>query len=60
MKFEIFKSNAAQPYRFRIVAKNDQVLAVSENYATKASAKSACNSIKRTCGGAEIVDLTNE
>ena len=58
MKFEILKSSAAQPYRWRIVASNGQVLATSENYASKQSAKSACESVKKSAGAAEIVDLT--
>lgn len=60
MKFEIRKSTAAQPDRFRIVASNGQVLATSENYASKASARSACESIQRGASGAEVVDLTDE
>jgi uncharacterized protein len=58
VKFEIHKSAAAQPYRWRIVASNGQVLATSENYATKQSAKSACESVQKSAGSAEIVDLT--
>ena len=58
MKFEILKSTAAQPYRWRIVAANGQVLATSENYASKQSAESACESVKKSAGSAEIVDLT--
>lgn len=58
MKFEILKSNAAQPYHWRVVASNGQVLATSENYASKQSAKSACESVKKSAGGADIVDRT--
>lgn len=58
MKFEIRKSTAAQPYRWRIVASNGQVLATSENYASKQSAKDACESVKKSAGSAEIIDLT--
>lgn len=42
MKFQIVKGKSAkQPYFWRIVAANGQTLAVSENCAAKASAKSA-------------------
>ena len=58
VKFEILKSSAAQPYRWRIVASNGQVLATSENYASEQSAKSACESVKMSAVSADIVDLT--
>jgi uncharacterized protein YegP (UPF0339 family) len=58
VKFEILRSNAAQPYRWRIVASNGQVLATSENYASKQSARSACESVQKSAGSAEIVDPT--
>jgi uncharacterized protein len=58
MKFEIHKSDAAQPYTFRIVASNGQTVAVSENYAAKASAVSAIESIKAHAGDATVDDLT--
>ncbi len=60
MKFQISKSSAVQPYRFSIMATNGQVLATSENYASKASARSACESIKKSASGADIVDSTDE
>jgi uncharacterized protein YegP (UPF0339 family) len=58
VKFEILKSDAAQPYRWRIVASNGQVLATSENYASPQSTQSACESVQNSAGSAEIVDLT--
>jgi len=58
MKFEVFRTNAEQPFRFRIVASKGQVLASSESYATKAKAKRACESIQRSAAAASIVDLT--
>lgn len=59
MKFQIVKGkSAAQPYFWRIVASNGQTLAVSENYAQKASAKSAIESVKKSAGGASVEDLT--
>ena len=59
MKFEIVKGKSAtQPYFWRIVASNGQTLAVSENYAAKASAKSAVESVIKSAGGATVEDLT--
>lgn len=59
MKFQIVKGKSAtQPYFWRIVASNGQTLAVSENYAQKASAKSAIESVKKSAGGATVEDLT--
>lgn len=59
MKFQIVKGKSAtQPFFWRIVASNGQTLAVSENYAQKASAKSAIESVKKSAGGATVEDLT--
>lgn len=59
MKFQIVKgSSATQPYFWRIVASNGQTLAVSENYAQKASAKSAIESVMKNAAGATIDDLS--
>ncbi|GHF13458.1 YegP family protein [Pseudolysinimonas yzui] len=59
MKFQIVKGKSAtQPYFWRIVASNGQTLAVSENYAQKASAKSAVESVKKSAGAATVEDLT--
>jgi uncharacterized protein len=59
MKFQIVKGKSAtQPYFWRIVASNGQTLAVSENYAAKASAKSAIESVRKSAAGAKVEDLT--
>jgi uncharacterized protein YegP (UPF0339 family) len=59
MKFQIVKGKSAtQPYFWRLVASNGQTLAVSENYAQKASAKSAIESVKKSAGGASVEDLS--
>jgi uncharacterized protein len=59
MKFQIVKGKSAtQPFFFRIVAANGQTLAVSENYAAKASAKSAVESIMKNAAGAKLEDLS--
>lgn len=59
MKFQIVKGKSkTQPFFWRIVAANGQTLAVSENYAAKASAKSAIESVMKSAGAAKIEDLT--
>ncbi|HEY4224698.1 MAG TPA: DUF1508 domain-containing protein [Pseudolysinimonas sp.] len=59
MKFQIVKGKSVtQPYFWRIVAANGQTLAVSENYVTKAAAKSAVASVIKGLGSAKVEDLT--
>ncbi|WP_421742557.1 YegP family protein [Cellulomonas sp.] len=55
MKFEIYKDKAGE-FRFRIVATNGNVLAASEGYSAKASAKTAIERIKSDAAGADTVD----
>lgn len=55
MKFEIYKDKAGE-FRFRIVATNGNILASSEGYSAKASAKNAIERIKSDAAKAEIVD----
>lgn len=50
MKFEIHKSNAKEPYRVKIVSSNGQTLAMTENFASKSSARNAAESIKKGAG----------
>jgi uncharacterized protein YegP (UPF0339 family) len=57
MRFEIVKSDKTGQFFFRIRATNGNVLASSEQYTDKRSAVSACESIKKNAGGAEIVEL---
>lgn len=56
MKFVIKKSANTGQYWFRIVASNGQVLASSEQYVAKQSAKDAIESIKRSAAGADVDD----
>ncbi|MEO5534170.1 MAG: YegP family protein [Pseudolysinimonas sp.] len=59
MKFQIVKGKSTtQPFFWRIVAANGQTLAVSENYAAKASAKNAIESVMKNAGAAKVEDLT--
>lgn len=55
MKFEIFKDKAGE-FRFRIRATNGNILASSEGYAAKASAKNAIDRIKSDAAGAAVDD----
>lgn len=53
MKFEIRRSSSAtQPYYWRIVAANGQILATSETYVNKSEAISAATSVKPAPGPA--------
>lgn len=59
VQFEIRRSNSAsQPYYWRIVASNGQVLATSETYVAKQSAINAVQSVKSNAGSAPIYDYT--
>jgi uncharacterized protein YegP (UPF0339 family) len=57
-KFEIKKSG--DQYTFVLKAGNGEIIASSERYTTKASAKNGIESIKENAAKAETVDLTGE
>ena len=57
MKFTIYKDKAGE-FRFGIVATNGNVLASSEGYSAKASAKNAIERIKSDATKADVVDET--
>lgn len=64
MKVQIFKTKARQLYqnerdefRFRIVARNGQIVAQSEGYTTKQSAKKTIKSLKKSLRDAPIEDM---
>jgi len=57
IKFEIFKGINGQFY-FRIKASNGQVIAQSEGYTQKQSAKDTIDTIKRNAATAIVTDLT--
>lgn len=57
MKFTIYKDKAGE-FRFRIVATNGNILASSEGYSAKASAKNAIERIKSDAAAADVVDET--
>jgi uncharacterized protein YegP (UPF0339 family) len=56
-KFEITKDKAGK-FRFRLKAGNGEIIAVSEAYETKASAKNGIESVKTNAPGATVVDLS--
>jgi len=55
MKFEIYK-DAAGEFRFRIVASNGNILASSQGYNQKQSAKDTVASIQAHAADATVVD----
>lgn len=55
MKFRIYKDKAGE-FRFQIVATNGNILASSEGYSAKASARSAIDRIKSDAAKADVVD----
>ena len=54
-KFEMYTDKAGE-FRFRLKAKNGQVIATSEGYKTKASCDNGIASVKKNAPDAEIVD----
>lgn len=57
MKFEIYK-DAGGEFRFRIVASNGNILASSQGYNQKQSAKDTIASIQANAAGASVEDNT--
>jgi uncharacterized protein YegP (UPF0339 family) len=58
-KFEIKKKPGGQ-YHFVLKAANGEIIATSENYTSKATAKTGIDSVKANAPTAPIVDLTGE
>lgn len=53
-KFEVYKDKAGE-FRFRLKARNGQIIAVGEGYKTKASCLNGIESIRRNAPEAPIV-----
>ena len=53
-KFEVYLDKAGE-YRFRLKARNGEIIAVSEGYKAKASCMNGIDSVKRNAPDAEIV-----
>jgi uncharacterized protein YegP (UPF0339 family) len=56
-KFEL-KSTSNGKFHFVLKAGNGEVIAQSEVYESKASAKNGIESVKKNAADAEVVDLT--
>ena len=54
-KFEMYEDKAGE-FRFRLKAKNGEVIAISEGYKTKASCENGIESVKNNAPDAEIVE----
>jgi len=56
-KFEIYKDSAGG-FRFRLKSGNGEVIASSESYVSKASAKNGVASVQANAATADVVDLS--
>ena len=58
-KFELY-SNKAGEFRFRLKAKNGEIIAVSEGYKAKASCMNGIESVKKNAPEAQIVEVEDK
>ena len=58
-KFEIYKDKAGQ-FRFRLKAKNGQIIAASEGYVKKDSCKNGIDSVRRNAPDAPVLEPAPE
>ena len=56
-RFEVFKDSKGE-YRFRLIAPNNEIIAVSEGYTTKDACMRGIQAIKNYAPTAPIRDLT--
>ena len=54
-KFQIYEDKAGQ-FRFRLTARNGQIIAVSEGYTTKAACENGIASVRKNAPAAELVE----
>ena len=54
-KFEMYPDRAGQ-YRFRLKARNGEIIAVSENYGARAGCLNGIESVQKNAPGAQIVE----
>ena len=54
-KFEMYEDKAGE-FRFRLKARNGEIIATSEGYKTKASCENGIESVKKNAPEAEIVE----
>lgn len=57
-KFELYKDKAGK-FRFRLKAGNGQIIAVGEDYETKAAALNGIESIRKNAADAVLDDQTD-
>lgn len=55
-KFEVYESRDGQ-FRWRLKAGNGEIVATSEGYTTKYSAKRSAERVKEIAGNAEIIEI---
>ncbi len=55
-RFEVYKDRAGE-YRFRLVAPNNETIAVSEGYETKEGCINGIKAVKKYAGEAEIIEI---
>lgn len=53
-KFEMYQDKAGE-YRFRLKARNGEIIAVSEGYAAKAGCKNGIESVMKNAADAQVV-----
>jgi len=58
-KFEVYTDKAGE-FRFRLKARNGEIIAVSEGYKAKASCLNGIESVRKNAPEAEIVELKAE
>jgi uncharacterized protein YegP (UPF0339 family) len=56
-RFEIYRDSSGK-YRFRLRAANNEIIAVSEAYESKASCQNGIKSVKTNAPKAKIVETT--
>lgn len=56
-RFELYKDKSGE-YRFRLKARNGQVIATGESYKTKAACENGIDSVRRHAANAELVRET--
>ena len=54
-KFEMYQDKAGE-YRFRLKARNGEIIAVSEGYTAKAGCLNGIESVQKNAGDAEVVE----
>lgn len=54
-KFEMYQDKAGE-YRFRLKARNGEIIAVSEGYTAKAGCLNGIESVQKNAPGAEVVE----